>query len=248
MCGEGRLIFRFKGDVNMSRIEIEFFHDVICSFCFPMSYRMRQFQNLMPDVHIKHRSFALVRAEQDFIDMFGSREAAKTEILSHWEHANQNDDLHRFQIEGMRKAIFPFPSSMNVLVACKAAYFVAGDAGYWDAFDALQKALFVESQNIEEEGVIFQCLREINIDFKKWKKYYYDPKSLEAVEEDLLLAESYRIESVPCLIINKTHKLSGALPLKDIINAVNKAAGASKEEEISEGAACKLEDGKFHCD
>lgn len=232
----------------MSRIEIEFFHDVICSFCFPMSYRMRQLQNLMPDVYIKHRSFALVKSEQDFVAMFGSREAAKTEILTHWDHANQNDDLHRFQIEGMRKSTFPFPSSMNVLVACKAAYLTSGEEAYWDAFDALQKALFVESQNIEEESIIFQCIRGINIDFEKWKDYYRNPKSLEAVEEDLLLAEGYGIESVPCLIINKTHKLSGALPLNEIINAVNKAASVSEEKEIPEGAGCKLEDGKFHCD
>lgn len=232
----------------MSRIEIEFFHDVVCSFCFPMSYRMRQLQNLMPDVHIKHRSFALAISEQDFIDMSGSREAAKAEILSHWEHANQNDDLHRFQIEGMRKATFPFPSSMKALVACKAAYFAAGDAGYWDAFDALQKAFFVESQNVEEESVIFPCMKEINIDFEKWKEYYRDSQTLEAVKEDFLLVKSYGIESVPCLIINKTHKLSGALPLSQIINAVNKAASTAEKQEIPEGAACKLEDGKFHCD
>lgn len=47
----------------MNRIEIEFFHDVICSFCFPMSYRMRQLKEMMPDVTIKHRSFALVRSD-----------------------------------------------------------------------------------------------------------------------------------------------------------------------------------------
>ncbi|HCW73424.1 MAG TPA: DsbA family protein, partial [Clostridiaceae bacterium] len=36
----------------MNKITIEFFHDVICSFCFPMSYRMRQLQKLMPEIEI----------------------------------------------------------------------------------------------------------------------------------------------------------------------------------------------------
>ena len=92
----------------MSKLSIEFFHDVICSFCFPMSYRMRQIEKLMPDAEIIHRSFALVREEYDFDVMFGSREEAKEEILSHWEHANENDDLHRFNIAGMRRRIFCF--------------------------------------------------------------------------------------------------------------------------------------------
>jgi hypothetical protein len=35
--------------------------------------------------------------------MFGSREKAKDEVLAHWKHANQNDDLHRFNIEGMKE-------------------------------------------------------------------------------------------------------------------------------------------------
>lgn len=47
----------------MSKITIEFFHDVICSFCFPMSYRMRRLQEMMPDVEIVHRSFALFKSE-----------------------------------------------------------------------------------------------------------------------------------------------------------------------------------------
>ena len=75
----------------MNKVTIEFFHDVICSFCFPMSYRMRQLQKLMPEIQIVHRSYALVKLVSDFDLMFGSRTAAKEEIMSHWEHANHNE-------------------------------------------------------------------------------------------------------------------------------------------------------------
>ncbi len=170
----------------MKNMKVEFFHDVICSFCFPMSYRMRQLQVMMPDIEIVHRSFALAKSEHDFDRMFGSREAAKNEILEHWEHANENDDLHRFNITGMRQADFPFPSSMNVLEACKAAYFAAGSAGYWDVFDALQRALFVQGRNIEAQHVIEDCVKETGIDFEKWKQQAGMSKTKEAVEEDLL--------------------------------------------------------------
>ena len=209
----------------MSKVTVEFFHDVICSFCFPMSYRMRQIEKLMPEVEIVHRSFALVKEEYDFDLMFGSRQEAKNEILSHWEQANQNDDLHRFNISGMRQADFLFPGSMKGLIACKAAFFTGGNAAYWDVFDALQNALFVQNIDIGEQDIIDDVVRQTNIDFENWKLYYEDPKTKEAVEKELLLAKQYGINSVPCLIINGKRHVSGALKLPQIIEAIRKYKG-----------------------
>ncbi|NLL48162.1 MAG: DsbA family protein [Firmicutes bacterium] len=206
----------------MSKITIEFFHDVICSFCFPMSYRMRELAKLMPEVEIVHRSFALVREEAEFDQMFGSRAAAKDEVLTHWEQANQNDDLHRFNIQGMREADFPFPTSMKGLLACKAASLVGGEAAYWDLFDALQNAFFVQSRNIGDQDVINEIVRETGLDFGKWQDHYQDPKTLEAVERDLRLVEHYGITSVPTLIINGKRPVVGALPLPRVMSSIQK--------------------------
>lgn len=231
----------------MNKITIEFFHDVICSFCFPMSYRMRQLQKLMPEIQIVHRSYALVKSERDFDAMFGSRAAAKAEIMSHWEHANHNDDLHRFNISGMRHTDFLFPSSMKGLLAGKAAYFVAGDAGYWDVFDALQNALFVQNWNIEENTVIEDCVKKSGIDFESWEQYYNNEETRDAVEKDFLLVKQYNIQGVPALVINGNQHISGAQPLSKIIQVIE---GITKENEqpTSDGASCKLVDGKIECE
>ncbi len=231
----------------MSKITVEFFHDVICSFCFPMSYRMRQLQKMMPEVEIVHRSYALAEKEGDFDRMFGSRAAAKEEILGHWEHANQNDDLHRFNISGMRQADFPFPTSMKALIACKAAFFTGGSSGYWDVFDALQNALFVQNRNIEAQDVIDDIIRETRIDFEQWKQHYGDARTKEAVEKDFLLAEQYKIHSVPCLIINGKYQVSGAQPLPQIIHAINSSA-EKMETNMSDGASCRLDGNKMECE
>ena len=231
----------------MNKVTVEFFHDVICSFCFPMSYRMRQLQKMMPEVQIVHRSYALVKSERDFDSMFGSRAAAKTEILSHWEQANQNDDLHRFNISGMHQAEFPFPTSMKALTACKAAYFTAGDAGYWDVFDALQNALFVKNRNIEELDIINECIRQSGIDFAKWEQHYNSDNTKEAVERDLLFANQYGVVVVPCLIIDGKYRISGAQPLAQIIQAIQDAA-ETQEPPLSAGASCRLDGGKINCD
>lgn len=208
----------------MNKVTVEFFHDVICSFCFPMSYRMRQVQAMMPEADIVHRCFALVKAEDDFDPMFGSRAAAKEEILGHWAQANQNDDLHRFNIDGMRRANFPFPTSIKSLIACKAAFFTGGDAQYWDVFDALQNALFVQNRDIGAPDVIKAVVRETGINFEKWNRHYDDIRTRQSVEADLRLAESYGIHSVPCLIINGKYRVGGAQGLPQIIRAIHAAA------------------------
>ena len=231
----------------MGKIIIEFFHDVICSFCFPMSYRMRQIEKIMPDIEIVHRSFALVKDESDFDKMFTSRVAAKEEIMSHWAHANDNDDLHRFNIDGMRQTDFLFPASMKGLVACKAAFFVGGNAEYWDVFDALQNAFFVESRNIGDEEVIAEIIREVNIDFDQWKHHYSDLKTKEAVENDLLLAKQYRINSVPSLIINGKYHVSGAQPMPQIINAIYTSTEEVNQSKNS-GGSCRFDGEKMECD
>lgn len=201
-------------------IKIEFFHDTICSFCFPMSYRMRKLKEQMPEVKIIHRSFALAKEPQNLGQMFGTREKAKEEVLMHWQDANSNDDLHRFNIEGMKKTDFLFPYSLPALLACKAAYFIGGDDLYWDVFDRLQSALFVDNQNIEEITVIEKVIQSCHINLEDWRKYFYDAQTNQEVEKDIQLAERYGIHSVPCLIVNETHKISGAQPLEAIMQAV----------------------------
>lgn len=207
----------------MNNITVEFFHDVICSFCFPMSYHMRQVQKVMPEVEIRHRSFALVRSEEEYKAMFGSRAVAKEEIVTHWEQANRIDDLHRFNIDGMKKTDFPFPTSMKPLRACKAAFLTAGDDAYWDVFDALQKAFFVDNRNIEDEEILEDCVKGCGLDLEVWKDHYNSNEALEAIEKELEMAKAYGIHSVPCLVVNGTHPISGALPLDQIVRMIQEA-------------------------
>lgn len=209
----------------MKPIIIEFFHDVICSFCFPMSYRMRQLQAALPHAKILHRSFALVWQEEDLDQMFGDRGAAKEEILTHWARANLLDDLGRFNIPGMRRANFPFPTSVLPLLACEAARRTAGEAGYWDMFDALQHAFFSQSQNIGDPEVVERCAHRTHLCFDHWLRYYHDPATRGMLEQDLRLVEQYGIRQVPTLVINGTQLLEdGAVPLPQLMARITALA------------------------
>lgn len=233
-------------------MKIEFFHDVICSFCFPMSYQMRELQKRRPDIEIVHRSFALVKEVEAFDTMFGSREAAKMEIMSHWQHANKIDEEHRFNIEGMKDKTFLFPSSMNGLMAVMAAKRMADDETYWKLFDGLQEALFVDNKNIESIDVIEGIINQIGLDLVTWRRFFEDPVTKERVLADLELARVYQISSVPSLVIDETYQISGARSVAHLLSAIERIEEKNSPQSIEnnqmDGEACRLENGTFTCD
>ena len=141
--------------------------------------------------------------------MFGSHEAVKPEVLGHWEHANQNDDEHRFNIEGMKEKDFLFPTSKNGLKAAKAAGLLAGEAAYWNLFDALQHALFVDNRDIGDLAVIEAIVQETGIDLDKWKAQFDKAETEEAVLADLQLVRDYGIQGAPVIVINQKLLISG---------------------------------------
>lgn len=204
----------------MSKLKIEFFHDVICSFCFPMSYNMRRLVEEVDGLEITHRSFALMPKEESFDIMFGNRKDAKNEILTHWQQANTIDEKKRFNIEGMREKDFLFPSSMIPLRASKAASLVGGEDKYWDMFDSLQKALFEENLDINNLEVIYDRVRSIDIDFDKWKEVFENGEAQKQVDEDLSLVSEFAINSAPTLIINRKYQLNGAYPYERLKAAI----------------------------
>lgn len=242
------------GGYNM--IKIEFFHDVICSFCFPMSARMRKITEKYNNIEVVHRSFALGWQAEDFIRGFGSREAVKPEVLNHWAQANQNDDEHRFNIEGMRQTDFNFPISKPGLLATKAAGIIGGDDMYWDVFDRIQNKLFVENKNIEDIEVIEEAVKETSIPFQEWKSQFENKETEEAVLKDLQLAQAYGVHSAPTLVINQKYGISGAQPqevIEKTLNQISKDEGIPLNKLISfqtndTGGMCTVVDGKWECD
>ena len=229
-------------------VTIEFFHDVICSFCFPMSYRMRHIEKEYPDVKIVHRSFALAPTAHDFTQMFGSREKAKDAILAHWDSANKNDDLHRFNIEGMRKATFLFPTSINPLLACKAAHVLEGEQGYWKLFDALQSALFVKNPNIELVDCIEASVVICGLDLDAWRIAFQHSDTLHRLQIDFDRAHQYQLNSVPALVINQNIRVNGAVSLAQIEAAIAKARTLEISTSATDGSQCRLNGGKMNCE
>ena len=240
-------------------IEVEFFHDVICSFCFPMSYRLRKTLDQYQNIKVTHRSFALGWDVEQFEKIFGSHEAVKEEVLLHWEVANQNHVLHRFNISGMRETDFNFPHSQPGLLAAKAAGLIGGDDMYWEVFDKIQEGLFIRNLNIADREVLEGLVKETSIDFDAWQDQLDKAETKEAVLDDLTLVNTYGIQGAPAIVINKKYLISGAQNQAVIEQTLEQAA---EEADITikkpvtpqftmmveEGSACRIVDGNWMCD
>lgn len=226
----------------MSKLKIEFYHDVICSFCFPMSLRMRELSRELDNIEIVHRSFALAPDSHSLAMQFGTHELAKNEIVSHWEAANKNDGLNRFNIEGMKKSDILFPTSMNPLTAVKAGLSQQKD---WDIFDKLQEGLFVRNLKIDEDEIIYELIKELDLDFDTWLKEYKDPETRNKVQEELVKGQLSGINSVPSLVVNEKYLINGAQPKEIIIRLLEQIQEKEKEQLIDlslpDGQSCDLD-------
>jgi predicted DsbA family dithiol-disulfide isomerase len=193
----------------MNKMQIEFFHDVLCAWCYAISPRVRRIAKEYP-VEIIHRCFALAPTPESIVEIFGSKEIGKLEILYHWRLANLNDDEHRINADLMESRDFDYPYSIPGLLACKAAEIIGGQKAHWDIFDRIQKAHLTECKNIADFNVLLNCARDVGVDIDAWQKAYFDKKTLELVYLDIEKAHEYGVTAVPTLVANGTYKLVGA--------------------------------------
>ncbi len=212
------------------KIQIEFFHDVLCAWCFAISPRVRKLANENPDVEIIHRSFALVPNPDVIVQIFGSKENGKKEILNHWRMANENDDEHRINVELMEQRDFDYPYSIPGLLACKVAELQGGQKAHWDMFDRIQKAHLVECLNIADFNVLKKCAEDIGLDMEKWESDYNSLTVFQNLTYDLELAKHYGINGVPTLVANGRYGIVGAHKYETLSNWLNKVRGEFEKE------------------
>ncbi|HOV92353.1 MAG TPA: DsbA family protein [Candidatus Kapabacteria bacterium] len=201
-------------------MKIEFFHDVLCAWCFAFSPRMRKLHKEHPEIEIVQRSFALAPSKESLSRMFGNPEQAKKEIIGHWRLANQNDDEHRINADLMETKPFDYPYSMPGLMACKSAEFQRGTEGHWDYFDRVQKAHLVDCEDINDPEVLIKCAEDIGLDMERFKKDFQSDTAKHAVIQDIELARHYGINGVPSIVIDGTKMQSGAISYSQLLRVL----------------------------
>ncbi len=192
-------------------MEIEFFHDVLCAWCYALSPRLRRLTEEFPDIKVIHRSFPLAPEPNDIVQMFGSKEKGKKDILQHWKAANMNDDEHRINAELMEQRDFDYPYSTPALLACKAAELQGGQAMHWDYFDKAQEAHLTLCRNIADFDVLTDIARELSLDVEKFRADLRGEQVRYLLRLDIDRALALGVEATPTLVANDG-MLTGAVP------------------------------------
>lgn len=192
-------------------MEIEFFHDVLCAWCYALSPRLRRLTEEFPDIKVIHRGFPLAPEPNDIVQMFGSKEKGKRDILQHWKAANMNDDEHRINAELMEQRDFDYPYSTPALLACKAAELQGGQEMHWDYFDKVQEAHLTLCRNIADFDVLTDIARELSLDVEKFSADLRGEQVKYLLRIDIDRALELGVEATPTLVANDG-MLTGAVP------------------------------------
>ncbi len=206
--------------MNNKIVKIEFFHDVLCAWCYVLSPRVKKLVEKYPDnINLVHRAFALAPSPKSLEYIFNDKDTAKKEILNHWREANNYDDEHRINAELMASRNFDYPYSMPGLCACKAAELQSGNAMFGLMMDRVQKAHLTECLDITKDEVLAMCAKDIGLDVDKWLEDFKSDKVRDLLLDDLAIARKYGVNSVPTLVANDgKSKFIGAQPYEALEN------------------------------
>jgi len=196
--------------MNNAPITIEFFHDVMSCWCFPVSEKLRSLVAHHPEVEVIHHSFVLAPDPDMLGRIFADKAEAKREIvMEHWAATREVENEPRINCELMMSRDFDYPWSIPAQLACKAAELQAGQSGHWDMFDRLQKAHLTECHNIADDGVLENCADELGLNLDEWRGDCTDPATRALIDADVQLANRYGLMRIPGLIANGRFQVHG---------------------------------------
>ena len=188
----------------MAALTVDFFHDVVCCWCFNISSRMRGLAAEF-DLDIRHHTFVLQASRAEMAERWGTPRDARETILGHWAVCRQvSDQPERVDIDAMRAAPFDYPHGLTAALGCKAAERLGGQAAHWDMFDRLQRAHLSEARNVADPATVLDAARELSFKAAAFAEVFDDPGTRLAVEADRQHARVLQVRSIPTLIVRDT--------------------------------------------
>jgi putative protein-disulfide isomerase len=185
-------------------LTLDFFHDVVCGWCFNLSPRLH---TLAREFHldVRHRTFVLQDSQDSMAAQFGSPAAAKSTILGHWVAcAAASDRPEAFAVERMRAAPFDYPHGLPAALACQVAQRLDGHAGHWRLFDALQAAHVSQARNVADAEVLVDVAAAAGFDAEAFRRGLSSPRTRQAVAADRALAQGLHVRQVPSVYVRET--------------------------------------------
>lgn len=197
-------------------LTVDFYHDVVCCWCFNISSRMRTLA-LEFDLDIRHRTFVLQDSREAMAARWGTPEQARETILGHWSVCRQASDRPgMIDIAAMRDAGFDYPHGLTAALACKAAEHLGGQPAHWDMFDRIQIAHLAQTRNVADPAVLIDAASDIGFDTDAFARKMSDPAVARDVEADRQRARDLGVRTIPALVVGETGTRLVNGPVEDL--------------------------------
>lgn len=197
-------------------LHLDFFHDVVCCWCYNISSRLRQLSGEF-DLAIRHRTFVLQASVEEMAARWGNPAEARETILTHWAACRDVSDAPEgLNIDAMRRAGFDYPHGRTAALACKAAERLGGQSTHWDMFDAIQHAHLGEARNIADPEVLIDIADGLGLDVAAFVHALTDPFTSQLVEADRHDARQLQIRTIPAVIVRETGQRLINGPIDDL--------------------------------
>lgn len=199
------------------KLRIIVFHDVLCSWCFISSKNLKKaMEPYSENIDILYISWLLY--PHDFVNA-GHR--AKESILKHWEETRAHPEGVEIRPDAIRNKDFTFPYSIPAMAAVKCAEKQGGPRMHQKFYDALQEAVFIKGQDINDIEVFNEYARQLGLNVHRFILDYRSGIYQELVVKEYEQSRKAGIEAVPATIIG--HELIiGAVPVEEFQEAIER--------------------------
>lgn len=160
----------------------------------------------------EYRIFLFNPTGESYLQRFGSLERAKEVVMEHWAAAREYPDGATINVKLMRQRNFPYPPSMPVMRAVKAAEQQGGMAGHEAYTTRAQEVHLVECRNIADKAVLIHIARDVGLDVPRFVRDLEDPQLEAKVYQEHEEALRLGIRSTPTVVFNGRWILPGAVP------------------------------------
>jgi|ECHnycMinimDraft_1075156.scaffolds.fasta_scaffold00040_18 predicted DsbA family dithiol-disulfide isomerase len=202
------------------KVEIMFFHDVLCPWCYLASRRVREVIKRVEgkDVEIIHKAYPLIDDLDDLKASYPSVEDFREYLYKEFELLKKFDP--EVNPEVIKKSGIGYVYSIPPLRACKAAEFQGGQEGHWNFFDTAQRYYFREGRDVSNEEVLIEIAKEVGLNISRFVEDFRSKRSKLAALSDYHDAKAIGIKGVPALWVNNRWLIRGVPVVEELVKAI----------------------------
>lgn len=210
---------------------VEFFQDATCGWCYLLSPRIRRVSKKF-NVKVIHSSHVSMEYCGRFQSTPETIQEEKQVNLQRWEYFQwQAEDPSRFNIEGMRKTQFKYPSGYNASLAAIAVEFLCGSTIRWRYFDEVQIAHFQNNQNISSFTVLTAIAEQFGINKTQFQTCINSTRVREQIFYESNRKIKPKVSSLPAILINEELLVTKALSQLQLTKLFQNINSENREEK-----------------